>query len=439
MKLNQGFFIQAYLVLSLAFATCISQAQQTATTIVIEVVDEKGVIINDVYLVVEPSNVFLGATSNGRAEFIATQNELSIRFSHLSYVNTIVKLEGLLNKDTVQKKVILQSKLFGIEEVSISSELSSVAYKNEAINVMDYEFYNNSILMLCGLGKNKQLRLASEDGYDITSMYLPKGAKEIFKDCLNNIHLLYKDSVYLVKFTDTSLFIVNPYSRYEFDKTAGICEAAIGKNIIIGRVGVHQQEVNYFIKPDTTTQYSLLKKIINYKDQAIEKSFARAYDMEKGSGANSGSAETHQQLLTARKLDRAYTYYKYILSHPLYSPIFEIEEQFVLFDIQNNIVEWYSPSGVIVDSLLLNFKKVEDWSNLLLFDKTSEDVYLFKTNGPKKYVQSLDLNTGSLGSSIRIEKHPFAENYQVKEGYVYYLYRENYQPGLPKKLYKHRL
>lgn len=170
-------------------------AQTTATKIVVEVVDEKGNPINDVYLVEANSNYLLGTTSNGLVEFLSTSKTLSIRFSHLAFNNKLIEFKGLLKQDSVYKRVVLNSKSFGIEEVTISTEANSLAYQNEAINVMDYEFYNNSILMLSGLGRNKQLRLASGNGYNITSIFLPKGAKAIYKDCLNNIHLIYKDSV----------------------------------------------------------------------------------------------------------------------------------------------------------------------------------------------------------------------------------------------------
>lgn len=427
------------LVSFLLFGQFACYAQSSKTIVQVKVVDEQGNRINDVYLIENSSKAFLGATKNGEVEFATSQNSLVINFSHLAYQQKQVRANNIQDKDTLLLNLVLTGKIFGIGEVSISAEANSLAYQNEVINVMDYEFYNNSILMLCGLGKNKQLRLASGNGYDITSMFLPKGAKAIYKDCLNNIHLLYKDSVYVVQFSDTSLYLVDPYPRSEFEETAALCEAAIGRNLIIARIGDLEQEVNFFLKPEGTTQYDFLKRIVNHKDQAIARNYARVYGDFRDEGTSSASLNTRSSLQGLRNLDRSYTFFKYVLSVPLFAPIYEIEKQFVLFDTYNGVIEWYTPQGIPVQTKKVDFKEQKDWANLLLFDKEQEQVYVFKTDGPKKYVQKLSLESGNLGESINLKKHPFAENYKIKDGYIYYLYREDYQPGLPKKLYKHRL
>lgn len=439
MRIDKHIFTK---ILFSAFLLCsqiVLAAQTTATKVLVEVVDEKGNPINDVYLVENNSNYLLGTTTNGLVGFLSTSKTLSIRFSHLAFNKKLVEFEDLLKQDSVYKRVVLDSKSFGIGEVIISTEVNSLAYQNEAINVMDYEFYNNSILMLCGLGRNKQLRLASRNGYDITSMFLPKGAKAIYKDCLNNIHLIFKDSVYLIQFSDTNIFIVEPYLRKQFEETVALCEAAIDDNLIIARLDQTEQQVDFYHKPKGTRKYDFFKRIINYRDKALISGYLRAYGTYKDKGVNTGSANTVSGLFAQRRLDREYTYYKYVLSSPLFTPIYVINNQFALFDTYNGLVEWYEPNGILIQSDSIKFSAEKHWGNQLLFDEEDEEVYAFKKDGQKKFIQHVDYKTGEFGDLIQLEEHPFSENYRIKEGYIYYLYRETHQPGLVKKLYKQRL
>ncbi len=165
----------------------------------------------------------------------------------------------------------------------------------------------------------------------------------------------------------------------------------------------------------------------------------RAYGTLKDKGVNTGSANTTAGLFALRQLDRDYTYFKYIESSPLFAPIYVINSQFVLFDTYHGNVEWYEPNGILSRSDSINFATQKHWGNQLLFDEEDEEVYAFKKDGQKKYIQHVDYNTGEFGDIVQLEQHPFSENYRIKEGYIYYLYRETHQPGLVKKLYKQRL
>lgn len=427
-----------FFALSLCFIAN-TYSQNESKTIKVEVTDEKGKPINDVYVVEEINNNYLGATKNGMLTIKVSSEPFLILFSHVSYKKKIVNLEKYLKEGKQTIQVVLEKKSVDLNEVNISAEKNDLAYKNEKINVMDYEFYENSFLLLCGIGKNKELRLVDDEGKDLSSVFVSKKSKAIFKDCLNNLYLLFKDSVKVIQVSESKIDFAESYSRSWFESAAGICEAAIGQNVIIGREGEFNQEVNYFLKRAGTDEYQLFKNIINHKDQAISKGYKQAYERLEGAGVSTASANSLSQLNDVRKLDRSYTFYKCIISSPLFAPIFVIDNRFVLMDTYNGVIEWYSESGEQINSQEMNFNNIENWANLLLFDEKQQTVYVFRKDGIKKALQQLDFSDGTLKEKVELNKHPFAENYKIKDGFVYYLYRETHQPGLPRKLYKHRL
>ncbi len=428
-----------YLLFFLLLAFCTAKSQNRSTIVKCLILDQNQNPINDVYLLDADNNSLLGVSYEGLIIFNTSRNNLNLKSSHIAYQKKFIQVNDLLAKDSIELKINLEDKSFGLDVVSIRAEQTNLAYLKEKVNIEDYQFYNSTMVLLCGIGNNKELRLASSTGHDIHRISLPKKAKSLFRDCFNNIHVVNKDSVYQIKFTDTSFYLLPPYPKHSFDKTLGLCEASSNFNLILGHEGPFNQEIRYFIKYKNEDNYRFFRRIVNRIDQRKAMALEGQFQNLSEKGINSGSATTWQGLAGVRAIDRQYVFFKHVMSKPIYAPIFEMDGQFVLFDHQLDSILFYESSGQLKKAISINYHFEESWGNQLLKDYSSNKVYAYMKNGPKKWFYPINLSTGETGRRISLEKHYISDNYKVKDGYLYYLYREKSQGGLPNKLYKQKL
>lgn len=255
-------------------------------------------------------------------------------------------------------------------------------------------------------------------------------------DCFKNIQLKDKDSIHHVLFTDSSFSILPPYSLEEYENTLQRCKVSLGQNIILGYTDDNRQEVHYYIKEKESEEYQLLRKIRDLEAQMGFKYFATKFNRFNEEGFSAASAKTVDQLSSVRELDRSFTYFKHVMTKPLYCPIFNVNDYFLLFDHFNNNLVYYDWEGHQLDSMVIEYHKSKNWNDQLIQDYYTDDIYGVFEKGNALEVRKIDLSTGTTTMLSVQSKKRFPTKLRIRDQKLYYLQRDQHKPGLPQQLFE---
>ncbi len=226
------------------------------------------------------------------------------------------------------------------------------------------------------------------------------------------------------------------YNIEKYNSTLALCKASLNKSFVIGYEGQFNQEITYYIKNENNPKYTFLGNSI---DLPTKIKAAQFHAVDKSGELSSAAASTLGDLSNVRDFDRAYTYFKYVLSNPLHCPLFAIEQSYLFFDHQSDSLYSFSDNGKKKGSVFINHHKMKGWYNKLYVDYSTQEVYaLFKLRN-RLQLRKVNLNDGSLETTTLIDGHSFPEKIMLRDGILYYLYRSPYQSGAPQNLFKKRI
>lgn len=402
--------------------------------------NEAGGLVKDAYLLKNGTNTLLGISINGLAEFELPQESINIAVSHISYQSKLLTIKAEdFNKaknDTLYLQVILKNKFVKIDAVEINAKETQLAYTREFDNIKDYEFYEDLTLLLFQAGNKNKLRLVDAQSNRVYDLSIRNKAQKLIRDCFNNLQLAYHDSIYQIRFTDSSFYLMPGYSIKEYNSTLALCKASMYTSYVIGYEGQFRQEVSYYLKKEEEKDYLYLGKSV---DALTQYKAAQFYAVAKGGTLSAAASQELGELADVREFDRAYTYFKYVSSRPLHSPLYAINESYLFFNHQTDSLHYYSPQGKWEKSIPIQYHKLKGWQNSLLVDYTTHDIYaLFKIKN-RLQLRKLSIEDGTLEEITPIDGHSFPEKIMIREGVLYYLYRSPFKSGSPQNLFKKRL
>ena len=243
-----------FFILLIHFSPQISSAQSTNwVTVILEIQNEFNQKINDAYVSTIKEKQFIGASNNGLLYF-ESQLPNQVLISHISYEHRIVDLNenGKMssNKDSLFLIVILQEKSYDLIPVDIAAEENPLFYKKESAYVADYAFYENATLLLLGIGNQRILRLIDNRSNSLSELEVKGKNLKLLQDCFRNIHLISKDSIFQIHFTDSSFKVGKAFEKEKYENSLMNCKSAIGHTMMIGFEDKHQQDIRYYLKKD---------------------------------------------------------------------------------------------------------------------------------------------------------------------------------------------
>ena len=109
----------------------------------------------------------------------------------------------------------------------------------------------------------------------------------------------------------------------------------------------------------------------------------------------------------------------------LYAPLFVINDTVCVFDHYSNAILKYDKKQQLLDSVTIDYnhpKKWKEWKHEVIVDKVSNKAYALYERGGYFYLNNINLKTGKIKSSFRLTNQ-YVEKIQVKNDYVYYIYR----------------
>lgn len=337
-----------------------------------------------------------------------------IEITHISYrsYQSVVNLNSLLD-------IRLQSKVNELPPVDIAVARPVNIIKKQPLFIIDYEFIGDSIIMLAYKYRKfneAYLLMVNNDG-DTVSYRPVKKADKLYKDPMDNVHLLTKNEAYQLYYNSAKIDFLYPTDRVEFEEAMMPVVESMDPNIYWKGYYMDDQILVYYAY---NTQRKESKEFKVIADEQLLR-------MREDKG----------RLLKGAK-DHEIRFEELIMYRPVFAPMIKLDTELCILNYADDCFEFYSPEGAFHRSIGVDFHHDPNWKEKVYVDDKTGKVYtLFLKNGYSKLME-INLETGQLNNSIGIPDFAFIENIKVHDDIVYFLYKENSLDEY-KQLYKLKL
>jgi len=387
-----------------------------------------------------------GAYTNidGYFSFKTKNNKTIIKISHIGYKSFSYNYKKS-SKDSLNIVVYLNVRYSVLAPVEISSKNTDIVYSKPNYYIYDFAFNKSNVLLLINHKKKNKLLYIDEDNDTLSILNTNKGIG-LIKDCLGNIHVISKDSIYQL-YIDEDDFIYSVYS-YHFNSYVTQltpCAASFDSLLLFVKYSKNNQSEIYYYY-DSNHKHHVFRKITDeskYNRALIEEYRIKAITEklkleEKRFGSSGKMAESKPSLEKGRELFQRKALYKFILTTPIYNPTLKINDSLFLFDHVNKRCYVYDNFLILSRFFDIDYCTEKDWAKKLFIDNVTNKVYTkFEKNG-KISLKEINLINGSLLKEYKLNDCIFPLKIGVNNGYVYFLQNEIYG-DYKTKLYKQRL
>lgn len=421
------------------------------------IVDEEGGELPFTRILDENSKLIAYADSVGAFKLNLSYN-IRLGFEVPGFPVVWVIKEQFLSQPV--QKIVINTNSLEIEEVTISYIKNEKALDQSKVNVIDYLPIREQIISLKTYRGNYYIAIDSIGKYG-TSFLLahvnkPRG---FYEDCLGNMHILGKDSAYQIAIGENNLYTYDGVSIPEFRGNVMPCIASFNQGYMYSKLehinqsyslvlytSENEGEVVYnatdlenlsAVKEDFFISTGLLAYVttnpnvtpgelrkyirdtlgIVYPEvvlqMAKELGFTSSRIGETGDlwSMNDTSAVTARQSLALMR------------ARPIKVNSFQVGNHAVVVDLLNDSVTVINESGVTVSKAAFDIENDVDevWQD----DHTGE-IYLYAEANFGGYdILRLDIFSGKLEKATDMRAYGLAENFQIYDGWLYYIKRVN--------------
>ena len=386
------------------------------------------------------SKIFSISDDKGYYKLIIPRQNTFIKFSCIGYKSIIKSIIPEVNKKIFEVNLSLQRTTVELNAVNISDVIPVYTKKEDW--VIDFEFINDSLLLLINEFGKKSLKIINSEGNILSEKNIILNVDKFFKDCLGNIHLMNSDSVYQMYFADNEIFFLKPIWIKDFEQQLKPCITIVSDNFFFYYYYRYNQSLSYFFINKNTKQKIYFDKISNEESISyIETFYKPMLDSSKGIGdfTNENVAPgMGENTNNVRDFEEMEAFFKVILTKPIYSPLFKINDSIFIFDHIKKIVRVFSSDVEKIREFPITYADNKQWANELIVNNEKNAVYAKYLNDGVVKLININLNSGLAEREITIYKL-FPSKIKIYKNYIYYLYKDEYSEGENKFLFKQKI
>lgn len=340
---------------------------------------------------------------------------------------------GQIDSSNLEKRPIQN-----FEEIVISSNYKQIVFEDSKHYIVDFEVNHHGHFLL--LKKLRNYQLCRLDELLTTQLTLNLNFKptSFHMDCMGNLHVLSKDSMYQINTLndELSIYEVNSIQLYEdFYKN---CTGKSGRDVYMESDADFGHTKIFYTLNEASTQPNVIYEI---QDSVAAKD-AHTENMEIN--ANTYLEKRRTDEITINELgetkdhaERIF-FFQQVLTQTDYNPMFVQHDTSYIFDHTNGYAVQLGQSGDVQNKTEITYHQDKDWTTKNLQDVHRKTFYAVFEEKGIQYLYELSPDDFQLGRKIEITEHSYPKKLIIYDGYVYYTYKENYGANL-NKLYRQRL
>ena len=422
--------------------TAYSQNQSIAILGYVHDVDNNP--IEMVNVVIDNSSQGTTSDHNGIFKLTVSKSPLKLIFSHISYKKQELKitkadLEEASETGVLTLDIQMEFNVKMLPAVSISNSQIQMVYQNKKAWVLDYELADNYLILLLLEGNKKIIRIVEENNENnYLEKEISKDCQSLYKDCFGSLHLMTKDSVYQVFFSDSTIII--PYSApiKSFNQFIKPCQISTSNKWVYQKFSDYNQKVIYTLIDTENKTETLLTSVINqeqsrYAELTAREIFGSKFQQEyyEQVGQHFGETtlsieEKEEQSLRYRRKASANTHFLFsVLCKPTYQPVKYINQKIYLFNHYEGKLLEFDEDGNPLSEQTITYQKDKQWTNELIVNEEHTRCFAKYIKNGLVTLYEIDLNTGQIKGNVTLEAHAFPEKIRIKNGFVYYKHKES--------------
>ncbi|MFB0925868.1 MAG: hypothetical protein QMB65_11435, partial [Vicingaceae bacterium] len=281
-------------------------------------------------------------------------------------------------------------------------------------------------------------RLVDNESNIISDLSIPKNPKKLFKDCLDESHILYKDSSFQIYETEKELRLMEGLNIDIFNRIMLPCVTSLLNNLFLESYGEHNKSIIYYSINKENPQKKWLATISDKESLITTKRYYKKAMIQSAKAVNLMGGHYWKANRRARDAEENRLFYKAILSQPNYNPLFKIKDSIFIFDHVNDSVYVYDNELKIKRTFSIKYHYRKDWKKELITDYSNLEIYSQIVKSGKTSLLQINTFNGKIISEYKLERHNFINNIKIREGFAYYLFKDIYDRGI-QRVYKQRL
>jgi hypothetical protein len=406
-------------------------------------------------------NSELGAITNDLGEFflVSTKIPVTLVFSFIGYESEEFTIEFEPLKPIV---IQMNRKTSLLKGTVITAEKIDTVYRDRHYSVLDYALSKEGILLLVYRYTLNRSEILYHD-YNCKKIAsiptLPGKPTRLFKDCLGNIHLFTRKRCFQINISKNHLKLYPAVSLESFMEVMQYCQL-FHKNKLYYHEKGNFDLVNFYYSIDTLTKKRHHFHTVTDQDKLdflkynpenlslVSRNFEPS--MTDFLGFQSDGAVLDQ----IKNMDATLRFNKMAYFPSIYAPVFKRGDSIVIFNHPNSSIDIFDRNDSLQISIPISyhisgkqqdkqsatgasFNKIK-WKKEVFIDPITNKAYtsFLKFNGTL-IVKQIDLDCGKPVRSIAIP-FPYVENINVRDGYMYYIYK-GWDESQKKKLLRQRL
>lgn len=387
-----------------------------------------GRVVNNADLPVAKASVLMDnkyVTTNSNGEFhIRTSvlpNVMAVKHQRYGEKEQLVNLPPV-GEDTVFVTIVLPEKGTDLEEFTVTSSRVIWAYPKVHVHVIDFDLRGDHMLLLCKDDNDYFLRYVDALSEPLFDLPIRRHPKRFYRDCSGEIHVMYNDSIFPVRFTGDSLSLLTGQTNDQAKETLDPCALSFRNKQVFQYGGNSNQSVDYVLIDTLAHRVVRLYQAKSRKYMRAVAEFERekAIEMRELAKEHMDNSVDHQ--LEVQQVIERQQLYQSLLMRQIYAPVFRLRDSIVIFDHLNDTAVVFHSSGRLVRSYPIIYQHHPKWDYELIVNEEGTRVFARYNYRGMAHLMEINPTDGTVIREVPLEKHIYPGKLQIQGNFIYYIY-----------------
>ena len=385
--------------------------------------------------IIEVSDQFYGVASDIEGLFTLRLDSFprKFRIQYLGYEDYLLEIFSDYKDEYIIEMIPSISTLPG---ATVTNKVIPDTVFNEGYSVVDYAFHENYIFLLAyknALEKYTLIALDQNDKIFNTLGLDDRRPVELFKSCSDELYLITEVNAHQIEITEFGLRFREQLKTADFESYINPCVVSTQDHVVFSRYFYQGQALEYNVFTNVGIENKTRIAFIE-DGPNIERLFEDAGVKKPWSGDN-WETNTTDEIAELRDSPYELEGMMRIFYPKLYAPLFCKDNNFVMFDHQNNRIDHLTPTGELIKRAEINYPNNKKWKKKIYFDPKLQKAHTsFHTQWGEE-ICPINLNTGEVGKGILLDM-AFIDNVKAWNGYLYFIFKDSFRNQYNNRLYK---
>jgi hypothetical protein len=410
----------------------VNASAQTTQTIKGKILDETGAALP--YARIIDQNSKITTLSNQRGIFhVSSKNQpISLKISYLGYetLDTTFTLENN-SSDTIFCVFKLKPSVNELSTITVSSKPYHQVYQTTNLNILDYTFFGQNILLLVNYKNEYQIRLMDQSEKLLTRQQLQFKPQGFVKDCLGILHIFSKDTLYPVHFNSEFFSFPDAIPIEDYIEFIEPCVTSTDDFFALQYRTDFNQTIQYISQRKIDDSYGMIRLITDIDQVEYVLDYAEELNLTFAPSMV-GEIYLQSDIRAAREKFQDQVFFDLVVTKAVYAPLFKTSNALFVFDHLADSCFVFNHQCQPIRQFQLSYHLQPEWANKLILEEGNERIFtVHQVNGIFS-ISEINLETGILKSKVTLEEHTYPEKIKIRNGWIYYLHHDPINSGFNK-------